>query len=561
VHPGSPPETVRAVPSERSRLDFLTNLWRGPRALALLARLDSRSKSLVRVLSHGELGDAAAFERRIEQLERRYSLVSAAQIVDASEGGRSLPPRALLLAFRRSEGFVERAWPSLRRRGLAAVLFVAPESAEGSLASRAAELRPLAEQGVTLGLSGGSPAGGARSAARLTRLLDELALVQPDSPRVYLYPEGLYPDRLHPGGRPSEEEIAAARAAGADLAFTALTGAIDLRRVDLLCLRTLQIDARASPEAFDARIVLASPRWSWLAREVEPATPEERRFEHGARARRRRMRGLQRPLDALLTAGARPRGFSSTLRALVRLRSSNYDRLQALAGLANAIAPPFGRALQGALLDTTRLPFVNARVAPEAQGSAATVFRLDLGAGRAPYALKVYRWTLGLPAELAHPIVRRQRARYALLREELGEYVLSTHFLLLHAPLCAWSAAASLQPFVERSSDLLLRSDEELLGLLRSRPPLAAEFVAFARRVLALRARGFFPDVLGPGNLLLEERSGGARIRLVDCDGLYDLRLRWPGSPVEALEASARRFERLLGTLEAEGCRTASDTP
>src|SRR5262245_24476477 len=80
----SPHAPAPAVPSRR-RLALLTTLGRGPRVLALLERLDARSVSRVRVLDHTETGDARELERRLDHLEQRYSIVSAAQLVDASE--------------------------------------------------------------------------------------------------------------------------------------------------------------------------------------------------------------------------------------------------------------------------------------------------------------------------------------------------------------------------------------------------------------------------------------------------------------------------------------------
>src|SRR5262249_14279639 len=128
------------------------------------------------------------------------------------------------------------------------------------------------------------------------------------------------------------------------------------------------------------------------------------------------------------------------------------------------------------------------------------------------------------------------------------ECVLPAEFLVLNGPLRGLPAAACLQPWLERSTDLLARSDDEILRIASERPGLRAALADFARRALDLRARGWFPDLPGRGTLLLVEPEGA--LRLVDY-GLFDLRARTPGRPDTALEAMARRLEQLLRELEA----------
>ena len=522
---------------------------RRPRLLALLERLATSRPEIVRALSYGRVGEAEAFARQMEHLARRYAVVSAARVVDASEGGRPLPPRSVLLTFRETRGFAAVAWPILERHGFAAVLFVSPAStareaaAENRSEGLAPELLALAAKGLTLGVSGVGPAErGARAAgAELARALAALERGQTDAPRVVAYA----------GPSPGEDEVEAVRRARADLAFTTLPGALDLRWADPVHLRSTAIDAGAPLDSFRAQLVASSPRWRRLGGLVAPAGPEERRFRRAARAQRTRMRCVYRPLDALLAAGARPRPpFLATLRASLRWRASNHERLRNLASLSLRAAPPLERWLQDALLDTTRLPFSIERLELMAHGSAATVFRLELGRGRPPHVLKVYRWTLGQSSAGLLQMGCRQRARYRHLRRWFGETVLRTHFLVLAGPLRAFPVAATLQELLEDSRDLLAPGDEELLRYLRFRPGLAAEFGTFARRVLEVRAQGFFPDLLGPGNLLLAERGARASIRLIDCDGLYDLRCRVPGLPRARLDAAARRLELLALQLE-----------
>jgi hypothetical protein len=101
--------------------------------------------------------------------------------------------------------------------------------------------------------------------------------------------------------------------------------------------------------------------------------------------------------------------------------------------------------------------------------------------------------------------------------------VLPAHFLVLNGPLRGLAVAACLQESLERSTDLLARTDGELLRIAAARPGFRAELAAFTRRALELRAAGWFPDLLGRGYLLLVEPEG--RLRLVDF-GLFDLRSR-----------------------------------
>lgn len=67
----------------------------------------------------------AEFERQMRYLARRYRAVSPARVLEAVDGVRPLPRRAVLISF--DDGyldFAEHAWPVLQRLGLPAVLFV-----------------------------------------------------------------------------------------------------------------------------------------------------------------------------------------------------------------------------------------------------------------------------------------------------------------------------------------------------------------------------------------------------------------------------------------------------
>lgn len=65
------------------------------------------------------------FERQMRLLGRRHRVVSLSQVVAASDGGPSLPPRAVLVTF--DDGYADlasHAIPALRRLGMPATIFV-----------------------------------------------------------------------------------------------------------------------------------------------------------------------------------------------------------------------------------------------------------------------------------------------------------------------------------------------------------------------------------------------------------------------------------------------------
>ena len=482
----------------------------------------------VTVLAFGRV-ERAPFAAQLEHLAREHAPLSAGALLDRTEGGPALPARALLLTFDEPASFAAEAWPLLRRHGLAAVVFV-PAGAELEPAWRA-----LAEQGVALGLRGT----GRTSAAELRAFQVHLERAQPGAPRLLAYGPA----------QPGADEVAAARAARVELAFTEVPGATDLRGTDPLRLPRLAVGPRDSAAELAARLESARLLCD----------------EGGERARRaahRRRRVRRRAEDAALTAALRPRPAGDALRALFWPRSSNHERVRNAVSLAAAPLPALARGVRRALLDASRLPFLpglpglpgaTGTRAGELEllghGSAATVFGLEARGG---WALKVYRSTLGAPGALLLQMARRHRARHGFLAAWFGECVLPAHFLVLHAPLRGLAVAACLQRRVEGAHDLLALSDAELLAYLRARPRLGAAFGRFARRTLELRARGFFPDVLGPGNLLALDPDGRAELVLIDY-GLFDLRTRGHHPPAARLEACVRRFEGLAAQLAGAG--------
>lgn len=484
----------------------------------------------LRVLAYHGAVQAVPFERQMEHLARRHALVSVARVLDTFEGGHALPARALLLVFDEPRSFAQVAWPILRRHASAAVLFLA----EGESTAQAG-LEVLVRQGLALGVRLGEAAraGSSSAAQACARIARALRVLEHDH-------SGLARLLAYPVGRPSETLVEAARAAGVELGFTSLAGANDLGRIDRLRLRSLAIEAQSPLDELRAG----------LGAGAQSTTPAERRAGRRLRVRRARLRAVYRPLDALLTAGVPPSaGFRGALRGLARRRCSGYERLRSLVQLVTLPLPALERALRRVLLDRSRLPFGAAGLELAGHGTAATVFRLEATPALPEHVLKLYRWTLGLPSPLLAQMARRHRARYLQLRGWFGEHVPRTHYLVLHGPLCALPVVACLQERVEHATDFLALSDAELVRLVRARPALGAEFVALARRVLALHALGLFPDLLGPGNLLLVERGDGPHLWLIDF-GLFDLRSGSAHLPSAALEAMVQRLAGLLRQLE-----------
>jgi peptidoglycan/xylan/chitin deacetylase (PgdA/CDA1 family) len=85
--------------------------WRASRRLAVLAY-------------HG-VDDPERFEDHLEHIRRKASCVSIDEALEAFEGHRSLPPRAVLITFDDgNRSIIDFGMPLLRERGLPAVAFV-----------------------------------------------------------------------------------------------------------------------------------------------------------------------------------------------------------------------------------------------------------------------------------------------------------------------------------------------------------------------------------------------------------------------------------------------------
>jgi peptidoglycan/xylan/chitin deacetylase (PgdA/CDA1 family) len=111
------------------------------RFVRLMEGLDRRRPGLLRVLTYHRIDDVEAhpelapmsisaspqsFAAQIEYLASRYRPVGMAEVLAAMRERKELPPRSVLVTF--DDGyrdFAEHAWPTLKRFGVAATLFVA----------------------------------------------------------------------------------------------------------------------------------------------------------------------------------------------------------------------------------------------------------------------------------------------------------------------------------------------------------------------------------------------------------------------------------------------------
>lgn len=413
------------------------------------------------------------------------------------------------------------------------------------------ELRALARAGVTLGAHSRThprfdriPRDQARG--ELLGSLRDLEREVPGQPRVFAYPDGRFDDEL--------AELA--RAARVDLAFTTQRGVNDLSACDRLRLRRLHVDARDSVAVLRAKLALSAARLRRAQRWFDRPTEPERRAERTARREHRRARYLMRSLDATLTAGLRPPcGAVEALRRAADPHSAHYERLGSVTQLVLSTAPALRPRLESALLDTTRLPVPASRLELAGFGSGTTVFRLGTGERDAPaWALKIYRRTLGRAPLHLVAAARRYRERHRRLRADFGDVVLPAVFLVLQSPLRGAPAVGCLQPWLGgRLQDPLELADEDLLELLRAHQ-LEERFAAFARRALAWRRQGSFPDLTGRGNLVVAPGTehGPARLRLIDYGIFHAADAPASGSAQTRLEALAGRLEHLLERMDGD---------
>ena len=88
-------------------------------------RIDTRSRSTLRVLTYHTITDALGFAEQVEHLARHYQPVRGTDVVKAMNGEGELPPRAVLVTFDDADrSFAEVAWPLLKQAGVPVLLFV-----------------------------------------------------------------------------------------------------------------------------------------------------------------------------------------------------------------------------------------------------------------------------------------------------------------------------------------------------------------------------------------------------------------------------------------------------
>ena len=88
-------------------------------------RIDTRSRSTLRVLTYHTITDALGFAEQVEHLVRHYQPVRGTDVVQAMNGEGELPPRAVLVTFDDADrSFAEVAWPLLKQAGVPVLLFV-----------------------------------------------------------------------------------------------------------------------------------------------------------------------------------------------------------------------------------------------------------------------------------------------------------------------------------------------------------------------------------------------------------------------------------------------------
>jgi len=108
--------------------------------MRVLERAERQRADLLRVLTYHRVDEPSArptlhprlisatpadFDRQIRLLAANYRVLSMRQVIEALAGGRSLPPRAVLITFDDAyRDFAENAWPILQRHGLPVTLFV-----------------------------------------------------------------------------------------------------------------------------------------------------------------------------------------------------------------------------------------------------------------------------------------------------------------------------------------------------------------------------------------------------------------------------------------------------
>lgn len=242
-----------------------------------------------------------------------------------------------------------------------------------------------------------------------------------------------------------------------------------------------------------------------------------------------RSRFVYKPLDALLTAGLRPkRSAASDLLCIGRIRSANYEKVASAANLIDAVLPGTARRILSYLLRPARLPVTATRVHLLGFGSGATVFLLDVPAEQpASIVLKVYRRSLGKRLAALIEQAEALRGKHKMLSAWYArcDVVVPVWYTIVHGPLLGLPGVACFQPYIDGEKLDIFEdvSDDDLIKLIKEDELLRKAFADFVRRTIELmESKGLCPDLTGRGNLLLFEKEGRRGLRLIDY-GIFDL--------------------------------------
>lgn len=273
---------------------------------------------------------------------------------------------------------------------------------------------------------------------------------------------------------------------------------------------------------------------------------------------------LYKALDAVATTVLRKE--PAAWRQAFNPRLSNYDRVAALVGLCERLAPGVAQRWSQRLFSHTPLPLANARYMPYAFGSGATVFRLQGGAAAdgaglgQDLILKVYRRTLGQDGRRLLQLAQFLRGKYATVLHWYGGaglMIAPSFYFILNAPLLGAPAVGMVQPFIAHDmKDLFLDyTDEALLQLMAQDAPFRDQVHFFCARTLRIAAQeGRCLDFVGRDNVcVLESASGQRQLGILDF-GIFDLAQKRQEAPAAYDEVMTRleRCEALLRAIEEE---------
>lgn len=225
----------------------------------------------VRVLTYHRFGPSERmpftvtgeqFEREMGFLAASGRAVSLAQFEAHVEGRRALAAGSVLVTIDDGDPSVRRiAQPILRAHGVPSVLFALSGRPEGFEVLSAAELRDLADAGMTIGSHTCNhrsmarlPAAEAAREARESRLWLEDAIGRPVT--SFAYPFGTRADVSNEAARILAE-------AGYETGFTSLHGAVDspVAGIERLLLPRIKVESGDPAWAFPALCRGAMDRW------------------------------------------------------------------------------------------------------------------------------------------------------------------------------------------------------------------------------------------------------------------------------------------------------------